>query len=335
MEDLFWQQWNAESGISQKYKTISSKQNQSSKAAGKQHPTLCRALLRHWHRLCSQVQDMPWIAPLKDLAQCFSQTLFTGFTVAQPWDITHMDSGAATIVCAQLDTSKGRDAPVCPDSQSSHLQRWLRVLPCEQIAVLRQDLLSKHTPCVLQGKSTRLEGSTLWKKSATKTSEPKHAGGFGLLPDVFFYLGLCLKIERVSWIESDPLLLPPGSVLLLFQQHPGEFLCSNKERQKCFLLEITLYKSSSGTASTSFYASTHSGIESVAQAQQASSGGTVDEPQKDWLVANLGICWDEKQLDRVISPTQTHRDTVKLNFPLHILFCERKMEEKSSWDNNT
>lgn len=82
-----------------------------------------------------------------------------------------MDSGAATIVCAQLDTSKGQDAPVRPDSQPSHLQRWLRVLPCEQISVLRQDLLSKHTPCVLQGKSTRLEGSTLWKKSATKTSK--------------------------------------------------------------------------------------------------------------------------------------------------------------------
>lgn len=30
-----------------------------------------------------------------------------------------------------------------------------------------------------------------------------------------------------------------------------------------------------------------------------------------------------------------HRDTVKLNFPLHILFVKKKMEEKNSWDNNT
>lgn len=63
---------------------------------------------------------------------------------------------------------------------------------------------------------------------------------FGLLPYVFFYLGLCLEIKGVSGIEPDPLLLAPGSVLLLLQQHPGEFLCGNKEIKKCFLLEITL-----------------------------------------------------------------------------------------------
>lgn len=63
---------------------------------------------------------------------------------------------------------------------------------------------------------------------------------FGLSPYVFFYLGLCLKIKGVSRIEPDPLLFTPGSVLLLLQQHPGEFLCGNMEIKKCFLLEITL-----------------------------------------------------------------------------------------------
>lgn len=63
---------------------------------------------------------------------------------------------------------------------------------------------------------------------------------FVLLPYVFFYLGLCLEIKGVSGIEPDPLLLAPGSVLLLLQQHPGEFLCRNKEIKKCFLLKITL-----------------------------------------------------------------------------------------------
>lgn len=122
-----------------------------------------------------------------------------------------------------------------------------------------------------------MDGSALWKKAPWRP--PKPASNFGLLPYVFFYLGLCLEIKRVSWIESDPLLLPPGSVLLLLQQHPGEFLCSNKEIQKCFLLEITLANQALAQQ-TSFCASMHSGVDPAAQAKKASSEGSMDGPQR-------------------------------------------------------
>lgn len=40
------------------------------------------------------------------------------------------------------------------------------------------------------------------------------------------------------------------------------------------------YKSSSGTANSSFYASMHSGVDSAAQAKKASSEGRRDGPQR-------------------------------------------------------
>jgi hypothetical protein len=39
------------------------------------------------------------------------------------------------------------------------------------------------------------------------------------IPDVLFYLGLSVQVEGVRSEESDALLLPPGSVLLLLHKH--------------------------------------------------------------------------------------------------------------------
>lgn len=77
-----------------------------------------------------------------------------------------------------------------------------------------------------------MDGST--EQFFLPREDPNAYNHFGLLPYVLFYLGLCLEIKGVGGIEPDPLLLAPGSVLLLLQQHPGEFLCGNREIKKCF-----------------------------------------------------------------------------------------------------
>ncbi len=48
--------------------------------------------------------------------------------------------------------------------------------------------------------------------------------GLCTIPDVLLNLCLGFQIKRISRQESDPLLLPPGSILLLLQQHFGETL---------------------------------------------------------------------------------------------------------------
>lgn len=225
------------------------------------------------------------------------------------------------MICAQLDTSKAWGAPT---------HRWIPTFPRAKVAqsiALQANVClkarSKHTPCILQGKST-MDGSTLWKKEPWRP--PKPASDFGLLPYVFFYLGLCLKIKRVSWIESDPLLLPPGSVLLLLQQHPGEFLCSDKETQKCFLLETTL-TSQVLAANSSFYASMHSGVDAAAQAKKASSEGRRDGPQR--IGGKLGnpLRWKATGQSSFSSCLLPKLSTIKLNFFARTFSYGRKMEK--------
>lgn len=162
-----------------------------------------------------------------------------------------------------------------------------------------------------------MDGSTLWKKAPWRPSKP--ASDFGFLPYVFFYLGLCLEIKRVSWIESDPLLLSPGSVLLLLQQHPGEFFCSKKETQKCFLLGITLTNQVLAQQTLLFMPACTQGWTQQHRHRRL-------HLKAAWMdlkgsVANLGTHWDEKQLDRAPSTQTQHNQT---QFPCAYIFIRKK-----------
>lgn len=134
-------------------------QNQISKAAGRNDATLlCRGLSLETNTgpvLWFKTQPRhPSTTSQEDPRSPSAFHKCSCFRVDQPrqlWDITrcvltiwiHLKDG----VCLRI-----------PDSQPSHVQKWLRALPCRHLKAG-----SKHTPCILQGKSI-MDGSTVWKK---------------------------------------------------------------------------------------------------------------------------------------------------------------------------